>query len=64
MNEDSNASGLASEGYNYGGATDIKWRVRKSETTDNPRYRPQSGTGQISASGFTQTVRLKVNPFI
>jgi hypothetical protein len=64
MNEDSNASGVASEGYNYGGATDIKWRVRKSETTDDPRYIPQSGTGQISANGFTQTVRMKVNPFL
>jgi hypothetical protein len=64
MNEDSNVSGIASQGYNFGGATDIKWRVRKSEDTDNPRYFPQSGTGQISASGFSQTVRLKENTFL
>jgi hypothetical protein len=64
MNEDSNASGVASEGYNYVGATDIKWRVRKSETTDNPRYQARSGTGQIGANGFLQTVRMKINTFI
>jgi hypothetical protein len=64
MNEDSLVTGIASEGYNYVGVTDIKWRVRKSETTDDPRYRPQSGTGQIGANGFTQTVRMKINTFI
>jgi hypothetical protein len=64
MNEDSLASGIASQGYNYVGVTDIKFRVRKSETTDNPRYFPATGTGQIDANGFTQTVQLKVNPFI
>ena len=33
----------------------------KSETTDNPRYFPESGTGTITADGFSLTVTLKVN---
>ena len=65
MNEDSAAvTGIASEGYNYGGAIDIKYRVRKSETTDNPRYFPATGTGQITATGFSIQIQLKENTFI
>ena len=64
MNEDTTAGGVATEGFNYSTPTDIKWRVRKSETTDNPRYFSQSGSGQISADGFSLTVTLKVNTFI
>jgi hypothetical protein len=64
MNEDSNVSGIASEGYNYTGPTDIKYRVRKSETTDNPRYFPATGTGQITTDGFTLLVLLSENTFI
>jgi len=61
MNEDTTAGGVAAEAYSYLGDVDIKWRVRKSETADNPRYEPRSGTGQITSSGFTQSVTLKVN---
>lgn len=64
MNEDTNASGIASETYTSTTPVDIKWRVRKSETTDDPRYYAQSGTGQISTSGFSLLVTLKVNPFV
>ncbi len=61
MNEDTNAGGIATEGYNFAGEVDIKWRVRKSETTDNPRYEARSGTGTITSSGFTLTVTMKEN---
>jgi len=64
MNEDTTVLGVASASYNYTTPTDIKWRVRKSETTDNPRYFARSGTGQITDSGFTLSVTLEVNPFI
>ena len=60
MNEDSNASGVASEGYQYFGDVNMKWRVRKSETTDNPRYEMRSGTGVIGSSGFNITITMKV----
>ena len=60
MNEDTLSTGLAEEDFNFVSPTDMKWRVRKSETTDNPRYIAQSGTGQITSSGFTLQVTLKV----
>lgn len=63
MNEDTIA-GVATEQYSGSVPVDIKWRVRKSETTDDPRYYPESGTGQITASGFILLVTLKENPFI
>jgi len=64
MNEDTTAGGIATENYAYFGDVDIKWRVRKSETTDNPRYFGRSGLGKITSSGFTQLVTMKVNPNI
>lgn len=64
MNEDTTALGVAEESYNYTTNTDIKWRVRKSATTDNPRYFARSGTGQITDGGFTLSVTLEVNPFV
>ena len=64
MNEDSLATGLAEAQYSGSVPIDIKWRTRKSATTDNPRYFPRSGTGQITADGFTLTVTMKINPRI
>ena len=64
MNEDTLASGLASESYTGTTPIDIKWRVRKSETTDVPRYLPKSDTGQISTDGFTLTVNMIENPIL
>jgi hypothetical protein len=64
MNEDTTSLGVATETYNYTSDIDIKWRVRKSETTDDPRYFAASGTGKVTASGFTLLVTLEVNPFI
>ena len=62
MNEDTTAGGVATQAFNYSTPTDIKIRVRKSETTDNPRYQAFSATGQITASGFSLTVTLKEQP--
>jgi hypothetical protein len=64
MNEDTLASGIATESYGGSLPVDIKWRVRKSDVLDNPRYLPQSGTGEITSNGFTLTVTLEENPFV
>jgi len=64
MNEDTTALGVATQPYNYQGAQDIVWKTRKSDDLDDPRYFPQSSTGQIGAGGFELTVVLKVNPYI
>ncbi len=64
LNADTNASGVATAPYVGFVPTDIFWRVRKSETADNPRYFAKSATGQITTDGFTITVTLVVNPFL
>jgi len=58
MNEDTLSSGIAIESYGGSLPVDIKWRVRKSEITDDPRYEARSGTGVIDSSGFTLTITL------
>jgi len=55
MNEDTNTSGIATESFNYTGATDIYYRVRKS-STGATKYIPAEGTGQITSNGFSVTV--------
>ena len=62
MNEDTLSSGIATEPYNYLGAVDIVCTARKSETTDDPRFKAFSGTGQISDKGFTLTITLIEQP--
>ena len=63
MNEDTAAgTGLATESYGGSLPVDIKWRVRKSEDTDDPRYVARSGTGQITSNGFNLTVTLVEQP--
>jgi len=63
MNEDSAAgTGLATESYGGSLPVDIKWRVRKSDTLDDPRYKAQSGTGEITSNGFNLTVTLIEQP--
>lgn len=64
MNEDTNASGIATENFTYSTDTDIIIRVRKSATADNPRYFPFSATGVIESGGFSLTVTLEENPYI
>jgi hypothetical protein len=65
MNEDTNASGIATE--SYGGTTpvDVVVRVRKSETSDDPRYFAVSRVETVqSNTGLSTTVLLKENPYI
>ena len=64
MNEDTLATGFAEDSYAGSTPVDIVYKVRKSETTDDPRYIPFSGTGKITSDGFSAIVTLKVNPFI
>jgi len=64
MNEDTLASGLATEAYDYVGDVDVVVRVRKSDDLDSPRYRAFSDVQTITASGLSLTVTLRQNPFI
>lgn len=57
MNEDTNASGLATQSYS-GGAADIEVRVRKS-STGATRYFPVSTLGTTGTSDFNLLVTLK-----
>ena len=57
MNTDSNASGIATAAYTYTADVDIYWRVRESPAGSD-RYFPESGVGEITSSGFSQTVLL------
>jgi len=58
MNELTNASGIASEPFNYGGSPiDIYIRVRKS-SSPGLRYIPYEGPGQIDDNGFSTTITL------
>ena len=57
MNEDTNASGVATESFNFSSNTDIYYRVRKS-STGATRYFNFSGTGTITSAGFSATVTL------
>lgn len=63
MNEATNASGIATEPYNYTGPTNIRIEVRAIDATATS-YKPVTRTGQISAIGFTLTERLEVNEII
>lgn len=64
MNEDSLASGIASEPYTWTSDVDIVWKVRKSDDLDDPRYFAQSGLDVVTVNGFSITVLLEQNPFI
>ena len=64
MNEDTIADGTATESYTFTSPEDITIRVRKSATSDDPRYFPFSDTGQITSDGFYLQVTLEENPFI
>ena len=57
MNENTNPSGVAQEGYT-GAFGDIYVRVRKSDSLDPPKYVPFSTTGTISGD-FTLDVTLQ-----
>jgi hypothetical protein len=58
MNEDTNASGVATEGYNFGGVVNISVRVRKG-STGATKYVPVNSPQQITASGLDVTITLE-----
>lgn len=58
INEVTNASGIATESFNFVSDTDIYVRVRKS-STGTTRYFPVATTGKITSAGFSLTVVLK-----
>jgi len=64
LNEDSATDGYALDTYSGATPADIVWKVRKSATTDDPRYFARSDTGQITTDGFSITVTLVENPYI
>jgi hypothetical protein len=64
MNEDTTASGIASESYAGSTPIDIVWRTRKSDDLDSPRYFAQSGLGEITTAGFTLSVSLEENTIL
>lgn len=64
MNEDTNASGVASETYTGTVPVDVVVKARKSEDTDSPRYFGESQLSEITTSGLTLTISLEQNPFI
>jgi hypothetical protein len=59
MNEDTDASGIASESYTGSVPVDVVVRVRKSDTSDVPRYVAFSTTQTITSAGLSLTVTLK-----
>jgi hypothetical protein len=59
MNEDTLATGIATEDYNYVGAVDVVVKVRKSEDTDDPRYVAFSKIDKITSDGLNLAVTLK-----
>lgn len=64
MNEDTNVSGVATESYSGSLPVDIVWKTRKSEDTDNPRYKAGSGVATVTTAGFTLDVLMEENPVL
>jgi len=64
MNEDTTASGIASESYAGATPVDIVWKTRKSDDLDDPRYFAQSGLGEVTSGGFTLSVLMKENTIL
>lgn len=63
MNEDTLATGIATESFNYSADTDIYVRVRKS-SSGTTRYETFSTTGKITSAGFSLTVTLKEDDIV
>ena len=65
MNEDTTASGIATEAYTGATPVDAVVKVRKSETTDDPRFFAVSRIETVqSDTGLSVTVLLEENPYI
>jgi hypothetical protein len=63
MNQDTNASGVASTSYNFSTDTPVYIRVRKS-STGSTRYLNASTTGTITSSGLSVTITIRQDPFV
>ncbi len=64
MNEDTTAAGVATESYTGSTPVDVVVKVRKSETTDDPRYTAYSSVQTIGTGGLTLTVTLEESPIL
>ena len=64
MNEDTLADGIASEIVSFFGEFTVIVKIRKSETTDDPRYKPDAYIGTVTSSGLNLTVTMQENTFI
>ena len=64
MNEDTLASGIASESYAGVTPVDVVWKCRKSDDLDTPRYKGASSIETISSNGLEITVLLEENPVL
>jgi hypothetical protein len=63
MNIDTDVNGDASVSYPYPGSEqDIIISARKSKSTDDPRYKAESTVGKITASGYSLTISMTVQP--
>lgn len=62
MNEDTLATGVAEEPYNYTGDVQVVWKIRKSDDLDDPRYKADSGIETISDTGLNITVIMEEQP--
>ncbi|KKL92907.1 hypothetical protein LCGC14_1880010, partial [marine sediment metagenome] len=58
MNEDTNASGVAEEQYNYVADENVSVRVRKGSTTDTPKYVPVNSPQVITDTGLDVTITM------
>jgi hypothetical protein len=64
MNEDTNASGIATEPYTGSTPVTVVVKTRKSDDLDNPRYFAESSIQTIGTEGLTLTVSMEQNPYI
>lgn len=64
MNEQTDVSGIATQGFPYpGGSTNVYWRVREIPTAD-PQFEPQSSDDEITSDGLIRTIYLKNAPYV
>jgi hypothetical protein len=64
INTATNASGIATASYNYGGDAAVTIKVRKSSLADNPRYFPVRTAGTITSAGLNATVVMQEDTII
>ena len=64
MNEDTSALGVATESYGGSTPVDVVVKTRKSEDTDDPRYKATSSIQTITSDGLALTVTIEANPVL